>query len=122
MSDVARREGQVRSEESYAKLEDMYNNVLSQRVPEGQDAAEKEFRKDPLYCAKKVVEDLMKLLELESEEYKLSPQELIFVSELIALNVQRAQNCPLSPERVEKIKARARKYYEDGIQLLNSGR
>lgn len=112
------REGQARSEESIKRLETLYQGSYTQRIPDRKDDAEKEAKKDKLYHAKDVVEKTMAAFLILSEDRNLSPAEMIFAMELLALNVLNAQNCPLTPEQINKVRAKALKYYEESLLKL----
>lgn len=104
-----------RSEESYAKLQKFYEKRY-ESVPDRVEVDETEARKDPLYSARKVVEDLVRMFSLYAEEWKLSPAEQIYAVELFVMNFCGADDCPLTKEQIERVRGKARKYYEESTK------
>ena len=65
--------------------------------------------------ALEVVERQLAFFKLCSGEYKLSPEEMIFATELFSINVLNTDDCPLSAVKVEAARKAAFEYYKAGV-------
>lgn len=116
--DFERRPGQARGEESYRALEQYYGRYADKVADRAEVTDNAEAKKDPLYPAKKVAEDTIRAFMVLAEDQRLGPAEMIFAMELASLNVLNARDCPLSDEQVNKVRAKALRYYETSLPAV----
>ena len=66
---------------------------------------------DPWRRAKKVTEDLIKFLNLLRLQDNLTPQEVAYAQELMALNTFNLADIPATPQEIAKSRKAAFEYY-----------
>jgi hypothetical protein len=119
---VVKYPARQRDEASNAKLASLYEGVFSERIEEGKDwpayQDDAAAKSDPLYPAKRLAEDVTKMFMLLCEKERVSPAEMVYAIELARLNIQRAEDCPLTKEQVEKVRGKAEKYHAESVGKL----
>ena len=65
--------------------------------------------------AKYMVQDMMAFFLLRSMEVKAAPETMLFATELFALNVFNAKDCPLPMNKRNEVRERAYKYYSENL-------
>lgn len=115
-----KRPGQERSADSYKELENLYAKWGDDdRVAKREEAPEEvEAKKDPLYAAKRVAEDLVRAFMVLAEDQRLGPAEMIFAMELAAQNVMGATDCPLTAAQIAKVRGKAANYYTGSLPAV----
>jgi hypothetical protein len=73
---------------------------------------------DPFEEAKRGCIDVVRFYMLVSAERRLGTEGMIFLAELVALNILNAQNIPIPPAQVEAARKKAYDYYQESLAKI----
>lgn len=100
----------------FEKLAAVYESLGSTKLGERPDTPRlRQTSGDPFQDAKVLVQDLMQFFMLLGMEFSASPETLIYATELFALNVINAKDCPLPKARRDAVRKAAFDYYVESL-------
>lgn len=73
---------------------------------------------DPYEPAKEATVRWVKFFRLLAEEFRLTPEQMLFAAELGALNILNAEDCPIKGSAKSKVRDEAFEYYRKSLQAL----